>query len=150
VKDLYKRTGINPTASAEVIRQLLAREPDSEDRAATTQILQIEHRRRVYDRVRETYVTLGAVGANVRISAEIPEDFRQSSTAFGAQIPRYLKRYRCKSPHRNRGLLALFSILVFIGIIAILSRFDKSGGLRPHSFEFDASENGANTHTDAF
>lgn len=110
MKDLYKRTGINPTSSAEVIGRLLASEPDSEDRAAARQILLVEHRRRVYDRVRETYVTLGAVGANLRLSTAIPEDFRPPPTAFGAQIPRYLRRYRWKLRQRNRGglLAALF------------------------------------------
>jgi hypothetical protein len=127
VKDLYKRTGINPTSSAEVIGRLLASEPDSEDRAAARQILLVEHRRRVYDRVRETYVTLGAVGANLRLSTAIPEDFRPPPTAFGAQIPRYLRRYRWKLRQRNRGgLLAALFIFVFIGIVAVLSRLDKS------------------------
>lgn len=132
-KDLYKRTGINPTASAEVIRQLLASQPDSEDRAAATQILQVEHRRRVYDRVRETYVTLGAVAANLRMSADIPEDFRQPLSAFGAQIPRYLKRYHRKSPRRNRAVLALSLILGAVVIIALASRFHKSSNYTPQA-----------------
>jgi len=133
VKDLYNRTGINPTASAEVIRQLLASQPDSEDRAAARQILQVEHRRRVYDRVRETYVTVGAVAANLRMSPEIPEDFRQPPSAFEAQIPRYLRRYRTKAPRRNTGVLALFIVFGVVGIIVLASHFHKSSNYTPQA-----------------
>ena len=135
MKDLYQRTGISPTASAEVIRQLFASQSDSEDRAATRQILQVEHRRRVYDRVRETYVTLGAVAANIRMSGEIPEDFRRPPSAFAAQIPRYLKRYRRKFSQRNRCVWAVLLLLILgaFGIIVLASKHTISSPTPPRS-----------------
>jgi hypothetical protein len=133
VKDLYKRNCISPSASVEVLRQFLASQPDSEDRAAARQILQVEHRRRVYDRVRETYATFGAVAANLRVSAEIPEDFRQHPSAFGAQIPRYLKRYRRKSLRRKRGILTLFLVFGAVGIVFLASEFHKSSNYAPQA-----------------
>ncbi len=126
MKDLYKRTGINPTASAEVIEQFLANQTDSEDRAATRHILQVEHRRRVYDRVRETYVTLGAVGANLHMSPEIPADFRQPPSAFGAQIQRLLKRYCRKSPRRNNRVFPLLILFGVVAIVVVFSQLQKS------------------------
>jgi len=110
MKDYYRRLSLVPTLSCEEIASKLANFPDSSDRRAASHILAFENRRRVYDRVRQTSIQVGALRCNLGIGI-VESDFRFAPT--GRQFEKFTKRKRKK---RTTGIL--IKIALAVGVVA--------------------------------